>query len=39
MRVVGVKADGTVIVDRGDNPHPLIPKQTRADARWEDLEV
>ena len=41
MRVVGIRADGTVIVDRGNTPHPLVPVDTdNADAsKWSDVEA
>lgn len=44
LRVVGIRPDGTVIVDGGENPHPLIPAdvtngQASAPSKWEDVEA
>jgi hypothetical protein len=44
LRVVGVRSDGTVIVDDGDKPHPLVPTpahngQASVASRWEDVEA
>jgi hypothetical protein len=41
---VGVRSDGTVIVDDGDKPHPLVPTpahngQASVASRWEDVEA
>lgn len=44
LRVVGIRCDGTLIVDSGDNPHPLIPAQApeghaAAPQGWEEAEA
>jgi len=43
-RVVGIKPDGTLIVDSGDGPHPLVPAddaegQVRPASKWEDARA
>lgn len=44
LRVVGIKSDGTVMVDSGETPHPLIPDhaangQSATPSKWEDVEA
>lgn len=44
LRVVGIGSNGTVIVDGGENPLPLIlgrptNGQAQAPSRWEDVEA
>ena len=43
LRVLGVRPDGTVIVDDGNSPHPLAAalqeKQHAASSKWEDVEA
>jgi hypothetical protein len=44
LRVVGIRSDGTVIVDDGGNHHPLLPKggtemHVSDPSKWEDVEA
>lgn len=39
LRVVGIRTDdGTLIVDNGENPHPLVPTAPSKRSKWEVVE-
>lgn len=41
LRVVGIRPDGTVIVDEGQGEHPLVPVDVIQPpaSKWEDAEA
>jgi hypothetical protein len=44
LRVTGIRTDGTLLVNDGDNPSPdiaaLVPEaEVRAPSKWEDVEA
>lgn len=38
-RVVGIRPDGTLIVDSGETDHPFVPKMPQTEDRWSDVEA
>lgn len=37
-RVLAIKADGTILVDNGDGPHPLVPDAPLEAQGWEGIK-